>query len=227
LEEAAREREDWQTVARLVHTRAKHTTDAKEQLSLLCELGSIFSEKLDQPDSGLPFLEQALEIAPDDPDVLEPLANLYFAAGRDEDAERLYKGLVEQLSKGRRSKKLGRLEYRLGALAERRGDREEALSHYDQAYRIDTTFAPTLVALGKLHMAEEAWDKARRIYRSMLLQNIDQKETGITKADIYHSLGYIHLKSGEDRKARNMLQRGLELDPEHAEIKALLDEIQP
>jgi tetratricopeptide (TPR) repeat protein len=226
LEKWAREKEDWQKVAKLVHVKAKHATEASAQLQYLCELGNIFSEKLAQPEHGLPFLEQALEIAPDDADVLEPLANLYFAAGRDEDAERLYRGLVEQLSKTRDRKKMGRLQYRLGALSERRGDTAEALKAYDQSYRIDTTFAPTLVALGRLYKAEEKWDKARRIYRSMLLQNIDEKETGVSKADIYHSLGFIHYKCGEEKKARNMLQRGLELNSEHAEIKALLEQIQ-
>ena len=225
LEEKAREREDWKTVTKLVHTKAKYAEDEKDQLEYLCELGKLCSEKLGDPEMGVPFLEQALEIEPENPNVLQPLADIYFAAGRDEDAEKLYVGLVDALSKERRNKALGPLHYRLGALAERRNDKEQAMQHYDQSYRMDTTFAPTLISLGRLYMEEEQWDKARRIYRSMLLQNIDEKETGVSKADIYYHLGFIHHKSGEDRKAKNMLQRGLELNKEHEQIKALLEQL--
>ena len=59
------------------------------------------------------------------------------------------------------------------------------------------------------------------VYRSMVLQTIDA-DLGITKADVYYNLGYIHAQLGEINKAKGMMQRGLELDPEHARIKQAL-----
>ena len=44
-----------------------------------------------------------------------------------------------------------------------------------------------MVALGRLHMAERDFEKARRIYRSMLLQNLDPA-AGVSKADVYLAL---------------------------------------
>ena len=64
-------------------------------------------------------------------------------------------------------------------------------------------------------MNHSDWEKARRIYRSMLLQNLDPN-SGVTRADVYLHLGEIHEKLGEGPKAVGMYERGLELDPNHA-----------
>jgi len=222
VEQAAREREDWKRVAEVVHIKARHAEEPGKQVEYLCELGSLYVEHLGYPEGAVPFLQQALEIVPDDPKVLEPLANAYYEAGNDEDAGRLYESLVERLSKQRRDKRLARYYSRLAGLAERKGDRDKALEYYDKAYRIDTTHSPTLVALGRLYIEAEEWDKARRIYRSMLLQNLDESATGMSKADVYYYLGRIHMETNEPKKAKNMLQRGLELDPNHEQIKELM-----
>ena len=70
------------------------------------------------------------------------------------------------------------------------------------------------MSLGRLYMAAADWEKARRIYRSMLLQNLDPAG-GVTRADVYLHLGEIHEKLGEGPKAVGMYERGLELDPQH------------
>ena len=79
-----------------------------------------------------------------------------------------------------------------------------------------------VIALGKLAMAREDWEKARRIYRAMLLQNIDEAATGLSKADVYYNLGLIHEQLGETPKAVNMFERGLEIKPQHEELGAAL-----
>ncbi len=219
LEAAAREREDYQEVARLLQLKTAGTRDPAERLALLCELGTVHSEKLGDPDGGLPFLVQALELAPEDPDVLKPLADLYFAAGDLDKAEPLYAGLIEAATKARkRSKELAPYHYKLGAIAEQRGDAERAAAEYDKAYRIDTTYSPVVVAIGRLAMSQEDWEKARRVYRAMLLQNRDEKETGISKADVYFALGQIHERLDETKKAINMYERGKEIQDDHPGI---------
>jgi len=223
LETSAREQKDWMEVARIVHIKATGATDAESQLEHLCELGTIYAEKLDDPAGGLPFLEQALTLAPSDPKVLKPLADLYFAAGDLEKAEPMYTGLIESTAKARkRSKDLAPYHYKLGAIAEVRGDADKAAAEYDKAYRIDTTYTPVVVAIGKLAMGQQDWDKARRIYRAMLLQNIDEATAGITKADVYHALGQIHEHLEETKKAVNMYERGLEINPDHPDLVAAL-----
>jgi golgin subfamily B member 1 len=218
---AAREAGDFASVVRLLAHRAEVETDLTAKLGRLRELATLQMEKLADPAAALRTLEQARALRPDDPAVLEPLADMYYEAGRTGDAEPLYRDLIARLGKGRRVKEQARFFYRLGAVAEKNGDLPGALKHYDEAYRIDTAHTATLAALGRVYFDQQDWEKARRIYRSMLLQSLDAA-AGVTKADVYLKLGLIHARLGETPKAKNMYERGLEVDPGHAGLKDAL-----
>ncbi|MSP60174.1 MAG: tetratricopeptide repeat protein [Myxococcales bacterium] len=220
LERAARRRNEWQRVADLVELRSERLADADKR-PLLLELAKIHSEKLGSPIGALPFLERAADLAPEDVTVIEPLADLYFATERYVDALPLYRKLIDTIGKGRRSKDVARFHYRMGAIAESGGNARRALENYQAAQQIDPSHAPTLAALGRLYAAESEWEKARRIYRSMLLQNLDP-QAGMSKADVYFALGEIHEKVNEAQKAVGMYERGLELDPAHGRLREAL-----
>ncbi len=224
LERAARERGDWQQVAELLARREQSEADGAKRLSLAIELASIYREKLGRPADAIPYLERAEQAAPDDATVAETLADLYFAAGRGGDAERLYRKLVEKARASRRSKDVARFQQRLGALREAAGDLPEALKAYEDAFRIDPANAPTMAGLARIYFSQQDWEKARRVYRSMLLQNLDPS-LGVTKADVYLSLGLIHAQLGEAPKAKSMYERGLELDPSHTRLREAMAQL--
>ena len=226
LEKRARARGDFRRVAALLAVRAERvqSLDPQKQKELLLELGRLYANELKSPESALPVLERAYKLATDDLQVVEPLAELYYAAGRLKDALPLYRTLVERTAKGRRSKDLSRIHYRLGSIAEKQGDFAKALEQYNAAYGIDAGHLPTLIALGRLYMGQADWEKARRIYRSMLLQNLDPT-VGVTRADVYLHLGEIHEKLGEGPKAIGMYERGLELDPNHQGLLAAMGRV--
>ena len=54
------------------------------------------------------------------------------------------------------------------------------------------------------------------------MQSFDEKAAGITKAEVYLALGNLHRDAGENVKARNMFERGLETDPKNEALKAAL-----
>jgi tetratricopeptide (TPR) repeat protein len=110
----------------------------------------------------------------------------------------------------------------LGARAERQGQAATALQRYEAAYQLDPAQPAVLAALGRLAMQQKDAEKARRYYRSLLLQTYDEKAVGVTKADIYLALGKLHLAANEIPKARNMFERGLESDPKNAALKEAL-----
>jgi tetratricopeptide (TPR) repeat protein len=56
----------------------------------------------------------------------------------------------------------------------------------------------------------------------LLLQSFDEKAAGITKAEVYLALGNLHREAGENPKARNMFERGLETDPKNEALKQAL-----
>ena len=219
LEEFARKEEDWTQVAEMLELRVRVASD-EEQLTIYSELGSIYNEKLERPADSVAALEAARDLAPDSVEVLAPLADAYYSAERYDDAEPMLQKLMDQSVRGRR-KDLARYTYRMGTIAEKKEDTASAREHYDKAYRLDSTFGPTLVALGRIYLAQEDWASARRIYRSMLLQNIDKK-TGITKADIFYNLGQAHAALEETSKALSMFERGLEVEPEHEGLKSAM-----
>ncbi len=226
LEKRARARGDFHRVASLLAVRAERiqSLDPQKQKELLVELGRLYANELKSPEHALPVLERAYQLAPEDMQVAEPLADLYYAAGRLKDALPLYRSLVERAGKGRRSKDAARIHFRLGAIAEQQHDMARALEQYKAAYAIDAGHLQTLIALGRLYMAARDWEQARRIYRSMLLQNLDP-QVGMTRADVYLALGEIHEKIGEGPKAIGMYERGLELDPHHAGLLAAMGRV--
>jgi len=225
IEEQAREREEWETVANMVSRREQTTQDADEKLELTLELVELYGKRLNQPDAVIPLLEQAVQVAPEDGRVLGPLGDLYFAAGRHQDAAPIYERLAAEAKKKRKMKDVAKYRQRLGGIFEASGQIEQALAAYEEAFRVNPTDVATMAGLGRLSMAGENWEKARRVYRSMVLQNLDPS-MGITKAEVYFNLGTIHVKLNENNKAKGMFQRGLELEPDNEAIKQALAALQ-
>lgn len=221
VEAVAREAEDFATVADMVNRREQLSTDEAEKLELRLELADLYGQRLGQPERVIPLLEQAVQVAPEDVRVLVPLADLYFAAGRVDEAAPIYSTLAEAAKKKRRMKDVAMYRQRLAGIYEAKGQIDEALSAYEEAFRVNPTDVATMAGLGRIYMSREDWEKARRVYRSMVLQNLDPKH-GVTKAQVYFNLGTIHVKLDEPRKAKGMFQRGLDLEPDNEELKQAL-----
>ncbi len=171
--------------------------------------------RLNRAPDALAYLERASQLSPDDAKVSETLADMMFAAGRAADAEALYRKLADKARTARKPKEVARFQQRLGSIFEAAGNVAEALKSYEEAFRVDPAHGPTMAGLGRLYFAAADWEKARRVYRSMLLQSLDPS-LGVTKADVYLlPPGLIHARLNEPQKAKGMYERGLEADPQH------------
>lgn len=223
-EQVAHEREDWVMVADLMGRRHARTHDREQRLELACELAQLWSERLGQPARAVPLLEEAAKIDPDDTRALAPLADAYMAAGRFDEAAPMLEKLADEAKKQRKMKDVAQHRSRLGHLYRSTGQPAKAIEAYQEAFRIDPTNVATMLGLGALHVEQEEWDKARRVYRSLVLQNIDPSY-GVTKGDIYHQLGLIHIELGETGKAKGMFQRALEVDPDNETFKQSLADL--
>jgi len=220
LEKVARDRGDLATLADLLARKEAATVDPAEKLSMLVELADV-QRKLGRADAALPLLARAAEAAPGDVRILGPLADLYFAAGRLDEATPIYERLADEAKAQRRMKDVARYRQRLGGILEKRGQAPAALAAYEEAFRVNPTDVPTMAGLGRLYMQGRDWEKARRVYRSLVLQNIEA-DAGVTKADVYWALGIIHVELGEGPKAKGMFQRGLELEPDNSKLRDAL-----
>jgi tetratricopeptide (TPR) repeat protein len=110
---------------------------------------------------------------------------------------------------------------RQAGILESQGDIDGALAAYEEAFRVNPTDTETMAGLGRIYMARQVWDKARRVYRSMVLQNLDP-DLGVSKAEVYFNLGTIHVQMNEPAKAKGMFQRGLELEPDNQALQQAL-----
>ncbi len=221
IEEAARDKDDWILVADMVRRRYEICQDPAEKLDLTVELAELYGERLGQPAHVIPLLEAANQGTPGNPRILGPLADLYFQAGRHDEAAPMYEQLAEAAKAKRNMKVVAQFKQRLAGIFRAQGDAEKATTAYEEAFRIDPTNVRTMVGLGELYMAKQDWEKARRVYRSMVLQNIDPA-IGITKADVYFKLGQIHQAQGEGPKAKDMFKRALSADSAHVGAKEAL-----
>jgi tetratricopeptide (TPR) repeat protein len=224
IETAARAHEDWPRVADMMARREAQTREPAERLAIQLELAELLRKKLGQPAQAIPLLERALESARDDERILGPLADLYFAAGQLDQAVPIYERLAENAKKARQMKQVATYRQRLGGIFEARGKADEALAAYEEAFRVNPTDVATMAGLGRIYLAREAWEKARRVYRSLVLQNLDE-DAGISKAQVYYNLGRIHVAMGEPSKAKGMFQRGLEIEPQNPELLRALESL--
>ena len=153
--------------------------------------------------------------------ILAPLADLYFVAGRLDEAAPIYNQLAEEAKAARRMKDVARFRQRQGGILEARGDRGGALAAYEEALRVNPTDVTTMSGLGRLYFDASEWEKARKIYQSLVLQNIEA-DAGVTKGEVYWALGTIYLRLDQAPKAKSMFQRGLEVEPGNAKLKDAL-----
>lgn len=221
LERQAKDDGNWAVVADMLKRRiAIAESRGDEVLPLALEYAAA-EQKLGTPAAALAVLERVAAAAPGEVRVLTLLGDLYFAAGRLDAAAPIYDRLAEEAKAARRMKDVARYRQRQGGILEARGDTAGAVAAYEEAFRVNPTDVPTMAGLGRLAMAQRDWEKARRVYRSLVLQNLDA-DAGLTKADVYYALGVIHVELNEAPKAKGMFQRGLEMDPKDERLKAAL-----
>jgi tetratricopeptide (TPR) repeat protein len=222
LEAAGRAKGDVARVLQVLELRLEVTPDPTERRPLLADIVKLQRDRQGDRAASIPFLRQLVALGPADLGVSEELADALTATGETDEATAILQRVVDQLGPAKRNKDVARIQQRLGAIAERKGDRAAALERYGAAYKLDPGHPGTLAALGRLAMAGRDVDGARRYFRSLLLQTFDEKAAGITKGGVYLALGQIHVMAAELPKARNMFERGLETDPNNPELKQAL-----
>ncbi len=223
LEKLARERRDTALLADMLQRKvlALPATGAPgERVALYVEIAEL-ERRAGRNDTALAALARAAADAPGDIRVLGPLADLYFATGRLDEAAPIYNKLADEARAARRMKDVARFRQRQGGILEARGDTAGALAAYEEALRVNPTDVATMTGLGRLYFAGKDWEKARKIYQSLVLQNIDA-DAGVSKGEVYWALGKIHLELGQPPKAKSMFQRGLEVDPGNIALKEAL-----
>ncbi len=193
---------------------AKYAEDEERRAVLFTEVGRIHQEERDDREGAARAYEEALKRQPEHLPAARPLSDLYVAAQRWPDAERVLDGMVRTLSGGGDAKELCRQSYRLGYVAEKLGNREKALLAYRRAYELDATYLPALEGLGNLLVAEGQLDEALKIFTAIIIHHRDSL-TDLEVVENHWQIGEIAARLGQADRAAGSFKKALEIDQGH------------
>lgn len=215
-------RGDWKQALNLLQREEELSTDVQHKADLLAQMGRIAADELRDPVVAARYYEMALEKVPSFLPAARPLADLYFERGEPEKARALLEMVVQRAAEGGLDPRdLALYRHRLAVVTEKAGDEEAALRYYQAAYEADLTYLPTLVALGDLLFRRQDWERAFKVYQSLVVHHSDTREVDLV--EIYHRLGVVREKLGERRKAVHSFDKALEMNPAHVPtLKALI-----
>lgn len=194
----------------------------EQKAELYLEMGEVARRYLGGGELRIQALEEARNLrGNDDLEVVEPLLDAYIEGERFDMAEPLLADVIDSLTQARMMKDVVRFYHLRGKLAEQQGQIEAAKSAYEEAHRLDATFIPNLLSLGKLAINTQDWELAKKTFQILLLHQMNIKNNE-DKVAVYYNLATIREFEGDERGARDMYKRALRVDPEHQDSMAAL-----
>jgi golgin subfamily B member 1 len=221
-----KKRGDWFKAAQMMVRAEQHTQHPLEKIRLLFEAATIFHKRLHDEGRAMEFYAATIALDPEHVEAGEPLAELYFREKRWPELEPILDMVARKSTQLKKDNKaLNELYFRIARTADELGNNDKALRYYKMAYDLDSTYLPTLVGRANLLFKIEDWDNAGKIYQTILVQHRDAQKEGEV-VDIYYRLGQVRLKLGERKKALNMFEKALEINPAHRDTLSAVIELQ-
>lgn len=208
----------------LFEHRVRHTEGEDERVALYLEMGELARLHIADPAVRIAALEGARGLRPDDLGIVEPLLDAYIAGNQLALAAPILQDIIATLTEARRLKEAVRFHHLQGKLAEQSGDQEQALLAYEAAHKIDATYIPNLLSLGRLVFHLGDFDGALKVFQTLLLHQMNIKDNA-DKIDVYYYLGHVRNKLGDARRAKDMFNRALSIDPEHTPSREALESL--
>jgi tetratricopeptide (TPR) repeat protein len=215
----------WVELQEVLGKACDHAQDPAVQRDLVLRRVDILSDELHEYEASLSVMATVYSKVTDDLELNRRIADALFAVERYEEALGMYRWVAEVLPQAKRSKQRAHVLARIAGIEMSAGEHEVALARLEEAYHLDPTNLEMLANLGAAYEHAKRWQDGLRIYRAMLLQNVER--TGaIRRGDLYLRLASIHMNLGEVAKAKAMLRRGMEDDASHPSLRSALDEIE-
>jgi tetratricopeptide (TPR) repeat protein len=207
------DRGDWLKAAQMMVRAESYTPVVIDKVRLLNEAAHIYQHRLRQPEAAKQLYAAVIANDPEHVDAGKPLAELYFQAKEYAQLSPVIDMLVRKVAQSHPDpRELNELYFRAAKTADELGENDKALSYYKSAYDLDPTYQPTLMGRADLLYKLGDWDASGKIYQTLLVQNRD----GAAESDavrIYYRLGMVRQHLNERKKALNMFEKALELDP--------------
>ena len=208
----------WVALAAACRSHLKVIGNGPERAPVLLDLASVLETGLGDVEGAIRACQEVVTIeGVDHQDALESLGRMYERIGRWNDA-------LEALERCRGSSDRERADLlqRMGRIHLSRGDATSAQAHLEEAIAVDPRNASAHEGLARLRQDQGDWALATHHYgRAAQLGDSpsDAVRCLLAAATIYHR------HSGDADKARECLERVLEIEPHNAAASAALGDI--
>jgi tetratricopeptide (TPR) repeat protein len=163
-------------------------------------------------------LARVFETKSDDIELAEKLVNAYIKAGDVESAKPVLESIIENLTSSKQTKRLPPFHSLKGRMLKQAGDLAGARAAFEAANAIDKNNVPNNLELGIMLYEAEEYDAALKVMQSLLLQQMNVKDKDV-KTNIFYYLGMLRVKTNDPKRAKDMFNRALGVDPNHAPTK--------
>lgn len=212
---------DFENYEKALVEEANQTEDPTARAEAFVAVGRYY-ESRERRDEAAKQFEEALSLEPDLVDAATPLADIYLSQENWARCEQMLDIVTAHLTRAyaqapdddKLAQELCRRLYRLGYVCEKNGRRDKALGVYEKAYQLDATYLPVLEGYGHLLVQSQRFEEAARVYQSILVHHRGDL-TDLEVAEIYWTLGDIHLKGQQLERATNHFEKALAIDSGH------------
>jgi tetratricopeptide (TPR) repeat protein len=212
---------------------ARAAEDVLAKVRLLRNAAELRRTKLSDSKGAADLLQEAAEHAPQDRELLLALCDAYSESGRGKQAAEVLRKIIESYGV-RRSKEVAGIHHRLARAYLAEGDKLQALTQLDTAFRIDPGSIQVMKDLGLLALSladedgetatRDAYiDRASRTFRALLMQKLD--DAPITKAEVFYYLAETFHRKNETKQAIQNLERALDSDKTLTKARELLTKL--
>ena len=229
LAELYRQGQQWEPLAFLLTESLPMLSDEQIASAWAREAADIYHRRLGAPERALPALERALAVMPDERSLRAMMAGSLRAAGETGRARSLLEKIIADFGR-RRSKDRAVIHGELALVARAEGKLDEAVRELESASQMDVGNTQILKNLAQVAREAGQLDQAERSLRALLLvvrrQPPGDELDAVGLAEVLFELHYIAAERGDQEKASELMESGLEAarqsDAEVARLRSVL-----
>ena len=205
----------------LLNIRADNQTDDEARNKILLEIADVADTDADCAPMATAALAKVYASRPDDIDLGERLVNAYIKCNQTEQATQVLNTIIENLSAAKQNKRLPPFYSLKGRILKLNGDIAGARQAFEAASAIDKNNIPNNLELGILLYESGDYENGLKTMTSLLLQQMNIKDKAV-KTKIFYYLGMLRVKTNDPKRAKDMFNRALSVDPNHEPTKEAL-----
>ena len=212
----------WELVVRTMRRRMEHADD-DERFQLLVDVGDVLLSKMGDRSKASKSYVAALEIRPDDRNLLTKLMAVY---SESKDWSRLVEVILRIADLVEEPKQLAKYYNTAAAISHRElGRLDEASDYYEQALDNEPTLGAAFEGLVDCLGQKQDWDGLAHAYRQHLTR-VGESADAKKRATLYDALGEVlHQRLSRTSDAVDALEEAQELDSDNRQRLELLSQL--